>query len=150
MISAKNKCEDENRHWRRHLHLDNRRSSDMTQLIDLQPSDNILKRYGGSRIENLGVTTLKVTYGNKSVETKFHVFEAPGNPSMTGCKQAQDLEIITVNVNDLTSTPTSRAQQAANNGELSKSIIQQDFKDFFDKIGRFPRDKYQSTFCEPN
>ena len=111
-------------------------------LIDLQPSDSILKRYGGSRIKYLGVTTLKVTYGNKSVETKFHVVEAPGNPSMIGCKQAQDLEIITVNVNDLNSTPTSRPQQGANNGELSKSIIQQDFKDCFDKIGRFPGDKY--------
>ena len=61
---------------------------------------------------------------------------------MMGCKQAQDLGIITVNVNDLNWTPTSRAQQAANNGELSKSIVQQDFKDCFDKIGRFPGDKY--------
>ena len=26
----------------------------------------------GSRIENLGVTTLKVTYGDKSVETSYH------------------------------------------------------------------------------
>ena len=61
---------------------------------------------------------------------------------MMGCKQAQGLGIITVNVNDLNWTPTSRAQQAANNGELSKSIVQQDFKNCFDKIGRFPGDKY--------
>ena len=71
-----------------------------------------------------------------------HVVEAPGNPSLIGCKQAQDIGIITVNVNDLNSTPTSRAQQATNNGELSKLIVQQDFKDCFDKIGRFPGDKY--------
>ena len=48
--------------------------------IDQQPSDSILKGCRGSRIENLGVATLKVTYGDKSVETKFHVVEAPGNP----------------------------------------------------------------------
>ena len=54
--------------------------------IDLRPSNNILKGYGGSRIENF-----RVTYGNKSVETKFYVVKAPGNPSMIGCKQAQDL-----------------------------------------------------------
>ena len=73
---------------------------------------------------------------------QLHVVEAPGNPSMIGSKQAQDLGIITMNVNDLNSTPTSRAQQAANNGELSKLIVQQDFKHCFDKIGRFPGDKY--------
>jgi len=56
---------------------------------------------------------------------------------MIGCKQAQDLRIITVNVNGLNSTPTSRAQQAANKGELSKSIVQEDFKDCFDKIDRY-------------
>ena len=78
--------------------------------IDQHPSDSILKGYGGSRIENLGVATLKVTYGDKSVETKFHVVEAPGNPSMIRCTQTQDLEILTVNVNNLNSTPTSRAQ----------------------------------------
>ena len=71
--------------------------------IDLQPSDSILKGYGESRIENLGVTTLME---KKSVETKFHVVEPSGNPSMIGCNQAQDLGIITVNVNDLNSAPT--------------------------------------------
>jgi len=33
-------------------------------------------------------------------------------------------------------------QQAANNGKPSKSIIQEDFEDYFDKIVRFPWDKY--------
>lgn len=33
-------------------------------------------------------------------------------------------------------------QQAANNGKLSKSIVQEDFEDYFHKIVRFPRDKY--------
>ena len=76
------------------------------------------------------------------METKFHVVEAAGNPSMIRCKQAQDVGIITVNINGLNSTPTSRAQQAAKKGELSKSIVQEDFKDCFDKIGRFSGDKY--------
>ena len=48
-------------------------------------------------------------------------------------------------------TPTSRAQQAVNNGELSKSIVQEDFKDCFDKIGRFPGDKYHIQLVDnPN
>ena len=110
--------------------------------IDQQPSDSIFKRIRWIKDRNLGVATLKVTYGDKSVETKFHVVEAPGNPSMIRCTQAQDLGIITVNVNSLNWTPTSRAQQASNNSELSKSVVQQDFKDCFDKIGRFPWNKY--------
>ena len=91
----------------------------------------------------LGVTTLKVTYRNKTVETKFNVVEAPGHPSMIGCKQAQDLGIITVNSLDvLNSTLTSKAQQATSKGELSQSVVLDDFKDCFDKFGRFPGQKY--------
>jgi len=115
--------------------------------INLEPSDSILRGYGGSQIQNLGVATLKVTYNNKSIETKFNVVEAPGNPSMIGCKQAQDLGIITVNIDNLHSnneqnTKSSRAQEAAQKGELSKSIVKEDFKDCFDKVGRFPGEKY--------
>ena len=33
------------------------------------------------------------------METKFHVVEAAGNDSLIRCKQAQDLGIITVNIN---------------------------------------------------
>ena len=85
------------------------------------------------------------------METKFHVVEAASNPSMIRCKQAQDLGIITVNINGLNSTPTSRAQQAAKKGELSKSVVQEDFKDCFDKIGRFSRDKYHIQLVDnPN
>ena len=120
--------------------------------IDLQPTDSVLKGYGGSKIENLGITTLKVTYGNKTVETQFNIVEAPGNPSMIGCKQAQDLGIITVHsLNELHTTPPSRAQQAANRGELSQSIVQDDFKDCFDKVGRFPGEKYHIQLVDnPN
>ena len=82
------------------------------------------------------------------METKLHVVEVPGNPSIVRCTEAQDLGIITVNVNNLNSTPTSRAQQAANNSELSKLVVQRDFKDCFDKIGRFPGNKYHIQLVE--
>ena len=56
-----------------------------------------------------------------------------------------------MNVNKLNSTPTSIAQQAANSSELSKLVVQQDFKDCFDKIGRFPGNKYHIQLVEkPN
>jgi hypothetical protein len=71
---------------------------------------------------------------------------------MIGCKQAQDLGIITVNsLDELNSKPTSRAQQAANKCTLSLSIVQDDFKDCFDKIGRFPGEKYHIQLVDnPN
>lgn len=109
--------------------------------INLEPSDSILKGYGGSQIQNLGVTTLKVTYNSKSIETKFNVVEAPGNPSMIGCKQAQDLGIVTVNIDHLNSN-NGQAQQAAQKGKLSESIVKEEFKDCFDKVGRFPGESY--------
>ena len=56
-----------------------------------------------------------------------------------------------MDVNNLNSTSTSRAQQAAKNSELSKLVVQQDFKDCFDKIGRFPENKYHIQLVEkPN
>ena len=111
--------------------------------INLQPSDRIVRGYGGSKIENLGVTALKVTYRNKTVEAKFNVVEAPCHYSIIGCKQAQDLGIITVNsLDELNTTLTSKAQQAASKGELSQSVVPDDFKDCFDKVGRFPGEKY--------
>ena len=93
--------------------------------IDLRPSDSILKGNGGSRIENLGVTTLKVTYGNKSVETKFHVVKAPGNPFIIGCKQAQDLGITAEN--PLTSLTLLRPQKG-NNLQTTVNCQNQSFK----------------------
>ena len=118
--------------------------------INLQPSDSILKGYGGSQIQNLGVATLKVTFKDKSIETKFNVVEAPGNSSMIGCKQAQDLGIITVNIDEFNSTQTtpSRATQAAQQGNLSQAIIEEDFKDCFDKVGRFPGEKYHINLID--
>lgn len=56
-----------------------------------------------------------------------------------------------MDVNNLNSTPTSRAQQAAKNSELSKLVVQQDFKDCFHKIGRFPENNYHIQLVEkPN
>ncbi|KAL9975489.1 hypothetical protein ACROYT_G012651 [Oculina patagonica] len=46
---------------------------------------NVLRGYGGSEIENLGVATLKVSFKDKSANIKFNVVEAPGSPSMLGC-----------------------------------------------------------------
>ena len=54
-------------------------------------------------------------------------------------------------MDELNSKPTSRAQQGANKGTLSLSIVQDDFKDYFDKIGRFPGEKYHIQLVDnPN
>ncbi len=99
---------------------------------EVKPSSSILKGYGGSRIKNIGATSLQVSHGEKSTQILFDVVEAPrGNPSIIGCSQAQELGLITVNIHEVKSQ-----------GSLTKEQVLQDYKDCFDKIGCFPGEKY--------
>ena len=66
---------------------------------------------------------------------------APGKPSVIGCVQAQELGIITVNINEIESHDNP-AKQAAAQGKLTKELILKEDKDCFDKVGRFPGEKY--------
>ena len=114
-------------------------TTDDLQLLpfkwDLVPDSNILTGYGGTRIKNYGTVKLKVRFKDKSIMTKFNIVEAPGSPSMLGCSQSQELGIITVNVHDVKTTPTSSST-------LKKEDILREYKDCFDKIGCFPGEKY--------
>ena len=110
--------------------------------IDIKKDDSILQGYGPGTIKNIGAADLKVTFRDKSINTKFNIVYAPGKPSVIGCAQAQELGIITVNINEIESSDNP-AKQAAAQGKLTKELILKEYKDCFDKVGRFPGEKYQ-------
>ena len=69
--------------------------------------------------------------------------EAPGHPSMIGCQQAQELGIITIHVEEVSSDSASpTVQQALQHVGLSKATVTNEYQDCFDKIGRFPGAQY--------
>ena len=122
---------------------------------------------------------------------------APGKPSVIGCAQAQQLGIITVNIDDIESKAgvdvnnstdelqskagadvnksadhiqfqagadmnkytddiqskaganvNNLAKVAAAQGKLTKELILKEYKDCFDKIGRFPGEKYHTKLID--
>lgn len=108
----------------------------------LKKSNNILKNYGGGKLHNHGTIKLKLTFRKKSITAIFNVVDAVGDSSILGCRQSQELGIISLNVHQVKQTNTSTASSAADQGQLTKSIIKEEFKDCFDKIGCFPGEKY--------
>ena len=110
--------------------------------ITILPFSNVLRGYGGSEIENLGVATLKVSFKDKSANIKFNVVEAPGSPSMLGCRQCQDLGIISTNVDEVNTIPLTKTEAEAKRGKLSKPTVMKEYQDCFDKLGCFPGEKY--------
>ena len=111
--------------------------------VDIKPCSSILKGYGGNPIQNLGTTSLQVTFKNTSISAKFTIVEAPGHPSMIGCQQAQKLGIITINVEEVSDVSAlSAAQQTAQHVSFSNATVLKEYQDYFDKIGRFPGDQY--------
>ena len=113
--------------------------------VDIKKNDSLLEGYGPGSIKNIGVTDLKVTFRDKSIDTKFNIVQAPGKPSVIGCAQAQQLGIITVNIDNIesNSTPDNPAKQAAAQGKLTKGLILKEYGACFDKIGRFRTVKYK-------
>ena len=111
--------------------------------VDIKPCSSILKGYGGNPRQNLGTTSLQVTFKNTSISTKLTTVEAPGHPSMIGCQQAQELGIITINVEEVSDVSApSAAQQTAQHVSLSKATVVKEYQDCFDKIDRFSGDQY--------
>lgn len=118
--------------------------------IKILPCNNILRGYGGAKIDNIGLAFLDISFKGKTIHTKFNIVDAPGSPSMLGCSQSQELGIITANIDEFTATPTtkdlsehtSKVETAAQQGKLSKSTILEEYQDCFDKLGRFPGEKY--------
>ena len=124
--------------------------------IDIKQDNSLLEGYGPGTIKNIGVTNLKLTFRDKSINTSFNIVHAPGKPSVIGCAQAQQLGIITVNIDDIQSKSSKQdkpadhvkyndsnpAKVAAAQGKLTKELVLKQYSDCFDKIGRFPGDKY--------
>ena len=55
---------------------------------------------------------------------------APGKPSVIGCAQAQELGIITVNIDEIESSDNP-AKQAAAQGKLTKELYSQGVQRLF-------------------
>ena len=118
--------------------------------ITILPCSKILKGYGGSMIDNIGAAILKISFKGKSINAKFNIVEAPGSPSMLGCQQCQELGIITANVDEINTNlsmgnrpkDTPETETGAQHGPLSKSTVLEEYADCFDKLGRFPGEKY--------
>lgn len=108
--------------------------------VTLQTKDKktntILKGYGRSRITNTGATDLKITYKNKTITRFDVVYTPPGNPSILGCKQAQELGIISVNLNEI------KRQNTAEPEMINKKELLEKYKTCFNKIGYFPGKKH--------
>ena len=103
--------------------------------ITILPCKNVLRGYGGSEIENIGAATLRVSFKDKSVNVKFNIVEAPGSPSMLGCRQSHDLGIISTNLDKGSTIPPNTTAAEAQLGQLSKSTILKEYHDCFDKLG---------------
>ena len=71
--------------------------------MKIKPSNCILNKYGGGTIKNYGSARLKISILNKSTVADFKIIEAPGNPSILGCRQALELGLLTLNVNNIQS-----------------------------------------------
>ncbi|XP_077972709.1 uncharacterized protein LOC144427401 [Styela clava] len=73
--------------------------------IKLHVKDNscILHKYGGGRIKTFGQAKIKITFNGKSMWINFIIVEGNGSPSVLGCKQSQELGVITVNIHDIES-----------------------------------------------
>ena len=101
-------------------------------------------------IDDIGAAILKIYFKGKSINTNFNIVEAPGSPSMLGCQQCQELGIITANVDEINTNlsmgnrpkDTPETETGAQHGLLSKSTLLEEYADCFDKLGRFPGEKY--------
>ena len=118
--------------------------------INIFPCSNVLKGYRGFIIENIGAAILNISFKGKSINAKFNIVEAPGSPCMLGCRQCQELAIITANMDEV-NTSLSTGNQPKNtpetetgmqHGQLSKSTVLEEYPDCFDKLGRFRGEKY--------
>ena len=69
---------------------------------------------------------------------------------MIGCRQAQELGLITANIQEVTrsSAPPTKLHEAAQEGRLSKESVLEEYGDCFDKLRKFPGTKYHITLNE--
>jgi len=74
--------------------------------------------------------------------------EAPGNPSTLGCRQSQDLGIISANLDEVSIIPPTRTVTEAHHGQLSKPTVLEEYQDCLDKLRCFPGENYRIYLVE--
>ena len=116
--------------------------------INILPWSNVLRGYGGSEIGNIGATILKVSFNDKSTNIKFNIVEAPGSLSILGCRQSQDLGMISANLDEVSTIPPTRTVAETHHGQLSKPTVLEEYQHCFDKLGCFPGEKYHIQLIE--
>ena len=108
----------------------------------LVPSNCILTSYCGRTIPHQGSLKLKITHKKKTVVADFKVVDAPGAPSVLGCKQSIQLGIVSIGQVDTVASPSQEPVFG------SKQEVLNSYKDCFDKIGKFPGEKYSIKLVE--
>ena len=61
-------------------------------LVDIKEDNSLLEGYGLGTINNIGVTSLKVIFRDRSINRKFSVVHTLRKPSIIGCGQYSNLE----------------------------------------------------------
>ena len=64
-------------------------------------------------------TTLRVSFKDKSANIKFNIVEATGSPSMLGCRQCQDLGIISANLDEVNTIPLTKTEDLMSMSSIS-------------------------------
>ena len=119
--------------------------------IEIKPCQDILTGYGGSRIQNIGYCILSIKFKDKAINAKFNIVDLhSAGPSLLGCRQSQELGIVTVHLDNVSeapkiSPPNTESKIDTPIETLSKSQVLRDYSECFDKIGRFPGEKYHIT-----
>ena len=146
-IYAKDKV---NEHHDRSLKLDTGADACVITTTDLQyfpfpitilPCSNVLRGYGGSEIQTLVQLTWSSPIRASQPLSNSRSWKPPGSPSMLGCRQSQDLGIISANLDEVNTISPTRTAAEAQRGKLSKPTVLEEYQDCFDKLGCFPGEK---------
>ena len=139
------------------LTLDDWEKSGLASNVKIKSSNCVLHNYGGGVIQNVGTADLKVTCGGRSVHAAFKIVKAPRSPSIIGCLQSIELGLLTVNrvhqiAQGARQHSTGYTEQVATSchqqnvghqqNSMTREFVLKEYSDCFDKIGRFPGDKY--------
>ena len=114
-----------------------------------------MSNYGDGLIKNLGACYLKLSFKDRRSVVKFNIVEtSPNSPSLLGCRSSQELGIITVNLNEdvlVTESPQQHYEVdsfSCHSKPLTRSAVLKEYSDCFDKIGKFPGEKYHISVKE--
>ena len=139
------------------LSLADWKKSGLADTVKMRRSNCVLHNYGGGEIRHVGIVTLTVSCRGKSTTADFKIVDTAGSPSIIGCRESLRLGLLTFNnVHGITKASSSVAsgpqvslegkqqQQGSNiaSNMLSKEGVLEEYGDCFDKVGKFPGEKY--------